>query len=934
MALISMWTFGPDMAADDSATSDGSQNGTLQNGATTSNGSLVLDGSNDYVEVAPDNAFQLSTGTIITEFTPDDRHSGTVLSRDSAYYDGGGHFMLQVTSSGSVQVRHQTLSTEHYENTGSGFYDDGDTLRVTYSWDQGTGGTFTVENLTQGTDYTSSVSSEVTMDMGASYNEPWTIGASQMSSSDNTADNLDSYFEGQVDYVAIHDTVESAASQENPDGVVDGSSDAELINVGYTDDEGDTVDASTGTEIDAGGGNDTITTGSGADSIRGGDGADSISSGAGNDTIDAGAGDDTVDGGTGWVEVDLGTGNDEFTGSGDIDAGDGNDEIDLSSATGSMNIVDGGAGNDTIRGIDDHDDYVYLSEGNDWLDAEDGSGDDWLDASNVTAVTIDLGSDSASFGSWTQHAEDFEHVVGSSESDWIEGDWSENELYGGAGDDTLDGAKRDDTIYGQAGDDSIDGGEDNDLLDGGDGSDTIIGGKGDDTIYTGQGGDSVDGGDGSDTIHLHYWSGGSNNTIVDTGSSGWDKLVLDSGGDSFEIQGDFSLADGIEEVDFSSGGRLTSWDALDFDLTGVTITGTAHISDDSGSGTDDTVTGSSQGDIIDGNGGDDSISGAGGDDTISGGAGSDTLYGDAGADSITGGGGGDTLDGGTGDDTLTMDGAGHVDGGDDTDTLVIQGWGHHVPSSSTSGTYTFKDGQVLTYQNIETIVVQACFTPGTTLLTPAGPRAVETLAVGDLVLTADHGPQPVQWIVTSEHGARSLDAAPNLRPIRIAAGALGNDTDLWVSRQHAFLARLPQGDRLIRAAHLARFLPEIAQIDRQTTSAAYVHILLPRHEIVFASGAVTESFYPGPMMLRGLAPEARRSLLAIRPDLSAVRDNREGIRLLYGPSARPYFEARTVRRLVKAGGGAMVRAALLAAPHLLPVPPSGAPGGTTPAARV
>lgn len=83
-----------------------------------------------------------------------------------------------------------------------------------------------------------------------------------------------------------------------------------------------------------------------------------------------------------------------------------------------------------------------------------------------------------------------------------------------------------------------------------------------------------------------------------------------------------------------------------------------------------------------------------------------------------------------------------------------------------------------------------CFAAGTQLMTPTGPRAIEDIAVGDLVLTVDRGPQPVRW-----RGKRKLDAidlhiAPHLRPIRIKAGALGPDLperDLVVSPQHRIL---------------------------------------------------------------------------------------------------------------------------------------------------
>ena len=66
-------------------------------------------------------------------------------------------------------------------------------------------------------------------------------------------------------------------------------------------------------------------------------------------------------------------------------------------------------------------------------------------------------------------------------------------------------------------------------------------------------------------------------------------------------------------------------------------------------------------------------------------------------------------------------------------------------------------------------------------------RAVEVLRVGDLVLTEDHGPQPLVWVGARSLGPADLAANPALQPVRIAAGALGLGLparDLVVSPQH------------------------------------------------------------------------------------------------------------------------------------------------------
>jgi len=66
------------------------------------------------------------------------------------------------------------------------------------------------------------------------------------------------------------------------------------------------------------------------------------------------------------------------------------------------------------------------------------------------------------------------------------------------------------------------------------------------------------------------------------------------------------------------------------------------------------------------------------------------------------------------------------------------------------------------------------FAVGTRLATMNGWRAVETIAVGDTVLTFDHGPQIVRAVTHgSSHEGQTV--RPELRqPVMVPAGALGN----------------------------------------------------------------------------------------------------------------------------------------------------------------
>ena len=80
-----------------------------------------------------------------------------------------------------------------------------------------------------------------------------------------------------------------------------------------------------------------------------------------------------------------------------------------------------------------------------------------------------------------------------------------------------------------------------------------------------------------------------------------------------------------------------------------------------------------------------------------------------------------------------------------------------------------------------------CFTPGTAILTPSGPVAIERLRPGNLVTTADNGPQRIRWIGTRSLDRHTLQAHPAFRPVHLSGPAFGAERDLLVSPQHGIL---------------------------------------------------------------------------------------------------------------------------------------------------
>jgi hypothetical protein len=170
-----------------------------------------------------------------------------------------------------------------------------------------------------------------------------------------------------------------------------------------------------------------------------------------------------------------------------------------------------------------------------------------------------------------------------------------------------------------------------------------------------------------------------------------------------------------------------------------------------------------------------------------------------------------------------------------------------------------------------------CFTPGTRLRTPSGAVPVETLREGDLVETRDGGAQEILWIGHRRLSGAQMHALPELRPIRIRAGALWDDrpdTDLIVSPRHRVLLRGPAADALFGTPEVlvaAEDLRNDATVirDMSLREVSYIHLLLPRHHIVWANGVETESFHPASTDLRTVDAQQFQRLAQIVPGVEA-----------------------------------------------------------------
>ena len=168
-----------------------------------------------------------------------------------------------------------------------------------------------------------------------------------------------------------------------------------------------------------------------------------------------------------------------------------------------------------------------------------------------------------------------------------------------------------------------------------------------------------------------------------------------------------------------------------------------------------------------------------------------------------------------------------------------------------------------------------CFLKGSMVMTPGGEVPVEDLKVGDMVLTMDDGLMPVRWISCTLH--QWPGAPEKFRPILIPAGALGAGRphrDLIVSPQHRMLLRGPDVGRMFGSKEVLAPAKGLIGLNgvrwmKGIREAKYYHILLDRHCILKVEGALTESFFPGPMALKMLTSRQRQDVYGHFPDLEA-----------------------------------------------------------------
>lgn len=142
---------------------------------------------------------------------------------------------------------------------------------------------------------------------------------------------------------------------------------------------------------------------------------------------------------------------------------------------------------------------------------------------------------------------------------------------------------------------------------------------------------------------------------------------------------------------------------------------------------------------------------------------------------------------------------------------------------------------------------------GANVRTPCGPRRVEFVRKGDLIVTRDNGLQPVRMVWTRTVTATEMAADPSLSPVVLKPRAIGPmmpQKELAVGRAHRLLIpgwRLQDEDDATSCLVPARDVAGIndnAFVGKQDKDITYYNLVFDEPQVFCANGLPIESFSP------------------------------------------------------------------------------------------
>ena len=183
--------------------------------------------------------------------------------------------------------------------------------------------------------------------------------------------------------------------------------------------------------------------------------------------------------------------------------------------------------------------------------------------------------------------------------------------------------------------------------------------------------------------------------------------------------------------------------------------------------------------------------------------------------------------------------------------------------------------------------IPLCFASGTHIMTEFGDRMIQSLKIGDNVLTRDHGCQEIRWV-----GSRKMQAVGETTPIVIKKGTFHTTRDLIVSPKHRMLFQGRQAELMFGQKQVLVSAKDLLNNDGVFQVASgfveYFHMLFDRHEIIYAEAAATESYHPNYHSLANVSDASRDEIFNILPELRSIPN-------AYGPTARTCLKSHEGR---------------------------------------
>ncbi|GGE37699.1 Hint domain-containing protein [Actibacterium pelagium] len=165
---------------------------------------------------------------------------------------------------------------------------------------------------------------------------------------------------------------------------------------------------------------------------------------------------------------------------------------------------------------------------------------------------------------------------------------------------------------------------------------------------------------------------------------------------------------------------------------------------------------------------------------------------------------------------------------------------------------------------------------GALLRTPCGPRRIETMRPGDMVVTRCEGLQPVRMILSRKVSREEFLKSPDKAPVRIHARGVGPmmpQKPLLLAGDHQIVVPGYRVDGqpddtpvFVRAKDLLES-DETAKIDKSFSSVTFFHLVFDSHVVFMVNGLPVESFHTERSKLDRIHPEVLRKLESAIPSL-------------------------------------------------------------------